>query len=72
MKTFTKSVLMLAVVAAFVSFASCCNAGAQKAAEDSIAAAKAADSIAQVEAAAAAAAAADSTAADSTAAAATK
>jgi len=74
MKTFTKSVLMLAVVAAFVSFASCGNAGAQKAAEDSIAAAKAADSIAQVEveAAAAAAAAADSTAADSTAAAATK
>ena len=70
MKTFTKSVLMLAVVAAFVSFASCGNAGAQKAAEDSIAAA--ADSIAQVEAAAAAAAAADSTAADSTAAAATK
>ena len=69
MKTFTKSVLMLAVVAAFVSFASCGNAGAQKAAEDSIAAAKAADSIAQVEAAAAAA---DSTAADSTAAAATK
>ena len=66
MKTFTKSVLMLAVVAAFVSFASCGNAGAQKAAEDSIAAAKAADSIAQVEAAA------DSTAADSTAAAATK
>ena len=61
MKTFTKSVLMLAVVAAFVSFASCGNAGAQKAAEDSIAAAKAADSIAQVEAAAAAAAAADST-----------
>ena len=46
MKTFTKSVLMLAVVAAFVSFASCGNAGAQKAAEDSIAAAKAADSIA--------------------------
>ena len=42
MKTFTKSVLMLAVVAAFVSFASCGNAGAQKAAEDSIAAAKAA------------------------------
>lgn len=72
MKTFTKSVLMPAVVAAFVSFASCGNAGAQKAAEDSIAAAKAADSIAQVEAAAAAAAAADSTAADSTAAAATK
>lgn len=71
MKTFTKSALMLAVVAAFVSFASCGNAGAQKAAEDSIAAAKAADSIAAVEAAAAAAAdsAADSTAVDSTAAA---
>lgn len=34
MKTFTKSALMLAVVAAFVSFASCGNAGAQKAAED--------------------------------------
>ena len=63
MKTFTKSALMLAVVAAFVSFASCGNAGAQKAAEDSIAAAKAADSIAAVEAAA------DSTAVDSTAAA---
>lgn len=58
MKTFTKSALMLAVVAAFVSFASCGNAGAQKAAEDSIAAAKAADSTAV-----------DSTAADSTAAA---
>lgn len=71
MKTFTKSALMLAVVAAFVSFASCGNAGAQKAAEDSIAAAKAADSIAAVEDAAAAAAdsAADSTAVDSTAAA---
>lgn len=71
MKTFTKSALMLAVVAAFVSFASCGNAGAQKAAEDSIAAAKAADSIAAVEAAADSAdsAAADSTAVDSTAAA---
>ena len=72
MKTFTKSALMLAVVAAFVSFASCGNAGAQIAADDSIAAAKAADSIAAVEAAAAAAAdsaAADSTAVDSTAAA---
>lgn len=71
MKTFTKSVLMLAVVAAFVSFASCGNAGAQKAAEDSIAAAKAADSIAQVEAAAAAAAAAVRPLLNSTAAAAT-
>ena len=71
MKTFTKSALMLAVVAAFVSFASCGNAGAQKAAEDSIAAAKAADSIAAVEAAAAAAAdsAAAAKAVDSTAAA---
>lgn len=68
MKTFTKSALMLAVVAAFVSFASCGNAGAQKAAEDSIAAAKAADSIAAA-AAAADSAAADSTAVDSTAAA---
>ena len=67
MKTFTKSVLMLAVVAAFVSFASCGNAGAEKAKADSIAAAKAADSIAAAEAAAAAAAAA---AADTTAAAA--
>ena len=52
MKTFTKSVMMLAVVAACVSFASCGNAGAEKA----IAAAEAA-------AAAAAAAAADTTAA---------
>ena len=77
MKTFTISALMLAVVAAFVSFASCGNAGAQKAAEDSIAAAKSADSIvaakkAEIAAAAAAAAvsaAADSTAVDSTAAA---
>ena len=59
---------MLAVVAAFVSFASCGNAGAQKAAEDSIAAAKAADSIAQVEAAAAAAAAAAKAAAEAAAA----
>ena len=64
MKTFTKSVLMVAVVAAFVSFASCGNTWANKAAEDSIAAAKAADSIAAV----AAAAAADTTAADTTAA----
>lgn len=46
MKTFTKSVMMLAVVAACVSFASCGNAGAEKAKADSIAAAKAADSIA--------------------------
>ena len=57
MKTFTKSVLMVAVVAAFVSFASCGNTGAKKAAEDSIAAVKAADSIA-------AAAVADTTAAE--------
>ena len=42
MKTFTKSVMMLAVVAACVSFASCGNAGAEKAKADSIAAAKAA------------------------------
>ena len=67
MKTFTKSVMMLAVVAACVSFASCGNAGAEKAKADSIAAAKAADSIAAAEAAAAdttaAAAAADTTAA---------
>ena len=55
MKTFTKSVMMLAVVAACVSFASCGNAGAEKAKADSIAAAKAADSIAAAEAAAAAA-----------------
>lgn len=67
MKTFTKSVMMLAVVAACVSFASCGNAGAEKAKADSIAAAKTADSIAAAEAAAAAAAAA---AADTTAAAA--
>lgn len=67
MKTFTKSVMMIAVVAAFVSFASCGNAGAEKAKADSIAAAAAADSIAAAEAAAAAAAAAaaDTVAADS-------
>lgn len=66
MKKIAKSVMMLAVAAACVSFASCCgNAGAEKAAADSIAAAAAADSIAQAEAEAAAAAAAaenDSTA----------
>lgn len=39
MKTFAKSVMMLAVVAACVSFASCGNAGAEKAKADSIAAA---------------------------------
>ena len=56
MKTLTKSVMMLAVVAACVSFASCGNAGAEKAKNDSIAAAEAA--------AAAAEAAADTTAAE--------
>ena len=59
---------MVAVVAAFVSFASCGNTGAKKAAEDSIAAVKAADSIAADSIAAAA----DTTAADTTAAEAAK
>ena len=60
--------MMLAVVAASVSFASCGTSAADKAKADSIAAAAKADSIAAAEeaaAAAAAAAAADSLAADS-------
>ena len=68
MKTLAKSVMMLAVVAASVSFASCGTSAADKAKADSIAAAAKADSIAAAEeaaAAAAAAAAADSLAADS-------
>ena len=56
MKTLAKSVMMLAVVAASVSFASCGTSAADKAKADSIAAAAKADSIA---------AAADSLAADS-------
>ena len=44
MKKMTKSVVMVAVAAACVSFASCCgNAGAEKAKTDSIAAAAAAE-----------------------------
>ena len=64
MKTLAKSVMMLAVVAASVSFASCGTSAADKAKADSIAAAAKADSIAAAEEAAAAAAA-DSLAADS-------
>lgn len=63
MKTLTKFVMMLAVVAACVSFASCGNAGAEKAKNDSIAEAQKNDSIAAAEAAAAEAAA-DTTAAE--------
>ena len=51
MKTFTKSVMMLAVVAACVSFASCGNAGAEKAKADSIAAAEEAAKLAAEQAA---------------------
>ena len=58
MKTLAKSVMMLAVVAASVSFASCGTSAADKAKADSIAAAAKADSIAAAEEAAAAAAAA--------------
>lgn len=54
MKTLAKSVMMLAVVAASVSFASCGTSAADKAKADSIAAAAKADSIAAAEEAAAA------------------